>query len=384
MEIGPRSLKELKRTIVKRIDSLLIDRAESGRVRYLAWNWGYLGRAATALYASSRDAEILALILNLHDTFASIRDDHLQRVDDKRHRLMKAWSNVLRPDESAKKCIEPGLRSCEVECTGLILLPFTDLLLRTRREMLSDEVRQKLIGTIVDAVDAHLPDLVEHAPSDGAYFVSPWTKEIEPLNHSHLFGAAAAEAYALTGAERFKMIAQKLYNFFKANWHWERNDTISWNYCPSQHDSHNNHAPMEFGRKGFNRHIGAEFVDKASMTLELPVAMHRVGLLSDEDLKGIAMSLSKNIFLPRDRLNLYIGPRKIRSCNQIPKNFRSHHLGSYDLLAPFHPVIGKRLDSLVANRGDLFPRGWHSGAALDNGQRTSPQSARGCSPAASP
>jgi len=293
-----------------------------------------------------------------------MRDDRLQRVDDKRRRIMKSWSNVLRPDESAKKRTEPGLRSCEVECTGLILLPFTDLLLRTRQEMLPYEVRQRLTGTIVDAVDAHLLDLVEHAPSDGAYLVSSWTKEIEPLNHSHLFGAAAAEAYALTGDERFKVIAQKLYNFFKANWHWEENDTVSWNYWPNQHNSHNNHAPMEFGRKGFNRHIGAEFVDKASMTLELPVAMHRAGLLPDEDLRRIAASLSKNVFMPRDRLNLYIGPRKIRSCSQIPTNFRSHHLGSYDLLAQFHPAIGNQLDSLVANRDDLFPRGWHSGAAL--------------------
>ncbi len=275
--------------------------------RRWAWFWGYEGRAASALYAATRDADILALIMHVHDRMTACRDDQTCRCDEGRDKPVKSWSTPLESPHGRSR------RVCEIETMGLALLPFTDLLLRVGPELPAD-FRRALMTTIVDGLEVHFDDLIDDPFSGGGYFRSPWNGAVEPMNHAHLLAAAAAEAFALTGTQHYAWLAIKVYTYFAHNWYREDNDTVAWSYCPVPGDARIAHKKVEYAEQGFRHQIGGEYFYKAGVTIELPAAMHRAGLMDDADMKLIAHSLRSNVFLPDAKLNYYISPRKTCAC----------------------------------------------------------------------
>lgn len=248
-----------------------------------------------------------------------------------------------------------------------MLLPLTDLLLRVPADAIPTAFHAALIETITDAIEAHLDELVDHPASGGGYFLSPWTQTIEPLNHAHLLAAAAAEAFAVTGDARFRTLAEKVYAFFRWNWFHEENGTVSWSYIPAPDDPKNDHPVMRFGETPYRQLVGAEFAHKAAVTIELPVPMFRAGLIPAADLVAIAGSIRTNVFLGEDKVNLNIGPRKLRLCDDTPfadlPQIRPHFWCSFDMLAPFDAAMAGTITTIVENRADLFPDGWFTGSA---------------------
>lgn len=350
----------IKNHLCERIP-MLFARADTDSSYRWAWIWGYLGRAASALYCATGDQEILQLIVSSHAWLLVRRDDNNGRVDEVRKRTMKAWSTHL-PGERGR-----GRWACEVEVTGLTLLPFTDLLLRadTLAAALPVDFRHAVRRMIVDGLESHLNELVYDSISGGGYFTSPWDDAVEPLNHSHLFAAAATEAFILEDDTRFQYLADQVYTYFRAYWFEEDNGTVAWAYCPTPGFSKMAHAKMRYGQIGFDQKIGAEYFYKSGVTIELPIALYRNRLIEKTDLERISQSLFKNIFLLNSKINFYISPRKIHMCEDIlnsPIIIRPQHVLSFDLLSSVHPVASDILDDFLAMRTDLFPKGWFSSA----------------------
>ncbi|EKO3621458.1 GSCFA domain-containing protein [Vibrio metschnikovii] len=358
---------DLKKFLIKHVPKLFEDKegfSDGDRGREWAWRWGYWGRALSSLYWKTKDVELLELMKWVHDTLIMKRDHNLNLIDDIRHRKMKTWGTVLIGK------YDKGLRSCEVETTGLILLPFTDFLIRDKDFSLPSQLRSDFLETIVEALDSHLgEEFVQHEISNGGYFISQWFDSIEPLNHSHLFGAAAAEAYYLTKKSRFKEVACKLYNYFRYNWYDESNGTVSWSYKPSPEDK--NHGPnyIRFGESNYRVMLGAELFYKASVTIELPAAMIRAGIMDNyEDIKLIASSLNSNVFISEDVINYYISPRKIHYSNDDPQLgkgpvLREHYICGLMLLGQYDNQLYKKLIRLIEGDVKTFPKGWYTGPA---------------------
>ncbi|MCX7568170.1 hypothetical protein OS189_17650 [Sulfitobacter sp. F26169L] len=329
------------------------------RGREWSWRWGYWGRALSKLYCATGDPDLLALFDQTHQGFRAYRDDSLRLRDDLRGRVMKTWGTRLRGQN------DKGHRACEVETTGLLLLPYTDLLLRAGDE-LPENLRAGLIETVRQGLDAHAREFLEHPPSDGGYFVSEWTGGVEPLNHTHLYAAVAAEAFGITGEERYLKIAQQAYAFFRHNWFEEENRTVSWAYAPTPDSSNMMHAPQVFGQPGFDHAVGGELFFKAGVTIELPLAMYRIGLIDRTDLELIAASLRQNVLVGRTTVNMYISPRKIlpdRLQKRQTQMIKPEYISMYYRLAPFDPFMEGRLDTLIDARTDWFPDGLKDGSA---------------------
>lgn len=68
--------------------------------------------------------------------------------------------------------------------------------------------------------------------------MSPWfDKKAEPLNHSHLYGAACVLSYGCTGETLHRDIALKLYKFFEHSWRTESDGAVTWAYNPTAEDN---------------------------------------------------------------------------------------------------------------------------------------------------
>ncbi|UYV39435.1 hypothetical protein N4R57_10780 [Rhodobacteraceae bacterium D3-12] len=221
-----------------------------------------------------------------------------------------------------------------------------------------------MTDTVCEGLEAHLDEFVEHPLSKGGYFVSKWNASIEPLNHTHLYAAVAAEAYAITRNERYRDVCEKSYNFFRHNWYEEKNGTVSWAYAPTPDNKNIAHPECSFGERSFSHVKGAELFFKAAVTIELPLAMHRVGILDKSEIELIAKSLRVNVMSNDDSINMYISPRK-----QVPdsvehlqkQKIRPEFLAMYYLLAPFDGKMKLSLDDLFEKRKDWFPNGLISG-----------------------
>lgn len=325
-----------------------------------AWKWGYWGRALSRMYCATNDQDILNTILYAHEKLLEYRDDRLGLVDERRNKILKSWSSVMQSHENV------GPRINEVVNTGLILLPFTDLLLRAEKDQLSSDTREKLTQTVSEGIEAFLDEFVDDPRSNGGYFIFRRDDMIEALNHQNVFGAAAAEAYAITKDVRFKDVAEKLQRYFKYNWYFEDNGTVSWPYRPSLDTNPMQHPPQRYGRDKLFTYTGGEFFYKAAVSILLPIALHRAGIeTSDIDLKLISKSIRDNIFMPNAEINYYISPRKIHlSSDEIvgkQPTLRPHFLYGFILLSPYDPQLHDRLLQINEQRTDLFPQQWFSG-----------------------
>ena len=361
------SVQNLSNFLFKHVPALVtpsVDKSFGERGREWAWRWGYWGRAAAALFLTTRDEKYLSLLDEAHDAFVAVRDDRLGIEDNVRKRVVQTWGTVI----TGK--YDRGLRAAEVESSGLMILPWAEAIFSDRDGVIPDSVREKWIGTINEVIAVHQDELVYHPASGGGYFMSPWfDNKVEPLNHSHLLGAACALSYGICGNEEHRDIALQLYSFFKHNWRCEDGGLISWAYNPTDIDKT---LGPEFTSIGDGKHkvtVGPELFYKAAVTIELPAAMYRASILPGgiDELKLISRSIRETIFLPHQQINYYISKNKLHYCSQsFQKNMpvlRPHYICGLELLGIVDKGLSRKLADLVENRPDLFPKAWLSGPA---------------------
>ena len=329
-----------------------------------AWRWGYWGRAASSLFLLTKDLKFLELLDNMHDSFLKLRDDRLQISDDRRNRVMRSWGTII----SGK--YDQGLRACEVESSGLMILPWISLLAADKDELVPKPKKMKWINTVSEVIMSHSDEFVSHPESDGGYFMSPWFEsKVEPLNHSHLFGAACALSFAVSGDDVHRDIAARLYNFFRFNWREEEDGLISWAYNPTDINKAHGKDFTAYGELGHKVLVGPELFYKAAVTIELPVAMHKAGILpgQNKEIQKISRSIKESVFQRNNEINFYISKRKLHRSLQKDLGagpvLRPHYMCGFELLSDFDSDLSDRLASVVRGRCDLFPKGWLTGPA---------------------
>lgn len=333
------------------------------RGREWAWRWGYWGRAISVLFFKTKDPAFLELLVFAHQNLMKYRDDSLGLTDDIRGGIKKSWGTCL------SGIHDKGLRACEAETTGLMLLPFTDFLIRNRDHhgLVAKGIAESFLSTVIEGLEVHLDEFRFDPRSDGVYLLSPWTSGVEPLNHTHLYAAVIAETFAVTGQQRYKNLALRAYKYFRSHWHLEANGTVSWSYAPTPTNSNIDHVPLASGERGFSQTKGAELFYKSCVTIELPVALHRTGLLNSDEVALIARSLVSNVFRKDWSLNIYISPRKIQSDASAllvgRPILRPAYVCALELCGPCFPEASEIVRGFIKNRSDFFPKGFRAGTA---------------------
>ena len=360
-------LDQLSSFLFKHVPALIepVEGARFGeRAREWAWRWGYWGRAAGTLYLMTRDVKYLTLLDEMHDGLLAVRDDRLGLVDDVRNRVMQSWGTVI----TGK--YDRGLRACEVESSGLMVLPWANLLFTDTKGLIPETIREKWTTTLLEVISAHADELIMHPASGGGYFMSPWfDHKVEPLNHSHLFGAACAYSYGISGNTTHRDLALSLYRFFRYNWRHEKDGLVSWAYNPTESDKTLGPESSAYGERNHKVLIGPELFYKASVSIELPIAMFQVGILPGdmEEIQLISRSLRKSIFQNNFKVNYYISRNKRHLCSEPEQGnmpvLRPHYMCGLELLGDVDLKMSQKLASIVANRPDFFPKGWLTGPA---------------------
>lgn len=213
-------------SMIERRDEHLADKG--GRGRLYAWYWGHWGRAAVNFYEVSGEQRFLDLIVNTYRRLLAERDDTLNLVDDERGWIVPAWGTLYKD----------GTRSNEITTAGLITLPICHFLnLADRNEL----VRQNYADAIRDFREAALETLsafedeIRQSPAGGGSFFFHLTDGIvEPLNHSHMFGAAVAHCAASIPREEFSRIVRGLAGYFSKAIVRNNNGSYSWPMHPLQ------------------------------------------------------------------------------------------------------------------------------------------------------
>ena len=235
--------------ITHMFDRTDINKGPGQRGRHYSWYWGYYGRAALDYFLATGQERFLTLVRQSCDRLLNERDDVVGCVDGSRGVLAPGWGTPF-----------DGLNATEVTTAGLITLPMVQY-----AYVAGDET---IARAAFETLSFHLPE--QNIDSDGAvHFVHQTTKRVEALNHAHVYGAALAHATRLNGAPpEYAQAALGIRRYFE-RFAQADGSALSWPYEPTPEHS--------MGQ------LPAEPIWKACISLELPVALHEVGI-SDESI----------------------------------------------------------------------------------------------------
>jgi len=176
----------------------------------------------------------------------------------------------------------------EITTVGLIATPILDLLLLAKED---SEVQraiaphsEALLNIVLQRVSGF--DDLYFEVKDSAYYIQPLNQKVEPLNHMAAFVLALSRLYELTGDEQWYRIVERITNFWLSTVVYKPNNSLSWAYAPSYNDTKQN----------------AETFWKASVTIEIAMAAHKIGVpLPDDYLGRVKRTLTENVLLKGDR-----------------------------------------------------------------------------------
>ncbi len=302
---------------------------KGGRGRLFAWYWGYLGRASLMMYEATNDERFLDLVRDISLKLIEVRDDKLGLVDDERKRILPNWGTQYKN----------GVRANEVTSAGLITLPMCQYA-RIRGD--------KVIGRA--AIESLSAFLDERQQAFGGYYFHHYTQDIvEPLNHTHVYGAALAHCSLLPYAPKsYPEIAMGIHKYWE---HFIRKDGegYSWPYKPAPD------SPLD---------QKSEAVWKAGVTVELPIALVETGIMKDTTI----IDQMEATFLNHPTMKEGGIPQFIGTDVMVDLSKREKFNGSSlpGLFVPFamlkRPKVEKAVVEMVNNHPTLFSRGWFGGS----------------------
>ncbi|MEM9732511.1 MAG: hypothetical protein AAF903_03370 [Pseudomonadota bacterium] len=306
-----------------------IDLKQGERGRLFAWSWGYLGRASLLMHEATGEQRFLDLVQDTSKRLLANRDDALGLVDGERGIIMPSWQVKY----------NWGDRSNEITAAGLITLPMCQYALKTGDHEIGREAVKSLAAFIPERQEAH----------GGYYFWHHSQEIVEPLNHAHIYGAALAWCSKLDYAPAsFAQTAKGIYRYWR---HFTRRDGegLSWAYMPAPDSP---------------RDQKSEAIWKMGVTIELPIALIRTGLMEDD---GIMADLSKtvtgNFIVKAGGIPQFLGERKPIDISKLAK-FEGRSLTG--LMAPVvlldDPAVTQTFISMVKRYPKQFPNGWFGGA----------------------
>lgn len=324
------------------------------RKRPYSWKWAFLGNAAVLAYNYTHEERFLDLFVSVYDQLLKYRNSELGLVDEVRGRVIKSWSsNILRTDVivGPKK-----VRTNEVTTSALMTYPACKFI----ETVVNDKGLQKKYGrkakyylhTVEEAVVEFREEFYLVPGTDQGYYLMPYAEEVEPLNHTHAMGATLAHLYALTGKIPYRHMVEQMANFFFASITIEENGSYSWGYRPTPKNMKNHPA---------------EPLWKARTTLMLPLAAYKYGIaFHEKDMIAFAKTFTKNIYVGNNQFNKNISRKNFRLLTpdilHKKEVNRPQTLAGWIFLDKFDVTIRGIIENAVAERLDLFPKGWFGGS----------------------
>ena len=324
---------QVYRSLASKLDTMIVRKdlklGPGGQGRLFAWSWGYLGRASLMMYQATGEQRFLDLVRETSMRLLELRDHKLNLVDDDRKRIIESWGTKYRN----------GVRSNEITAAGLITLPMCQYALLTGDETIGKEAVRSLSALLSERKTAF----------GGYYFPHLTQKIVEPLNHAHVYGAALAYCSLLPYAPAtFKETALGIYKYWQ---HFVRPDGpgVSWAYMP---------APTS------PRDQPSEAVWKAGVTIELPIALIRTGLIKDDGIIDlIEKTIVENPIVKDGGIPQFIGNGRLIDISKRPQFHRSSLPG---LLSPVvlldRPAVDEAFQKMVRDHPKHFPGGWFGGS----------------------
>lgn len=293
-----------------------------------AWYWGYFGRAAVDLYATTGDSRFARLLADTIEALLEDRDDQLGLVDDDRGVVFPGWGTKH----------PTGDRSNEITTAGLITLPMVEFAHQAGIPWIAEAALETLYAFKGER---------EEAAGKGYFFNHLNERGIEALNHSALYGAALVHAQRVNGDPWLGETARGIFRYH-LSFVDDRGSGISWPYAPTP--SQDSSA------------LPSEAIWKASVTIELPVALAENGDRTAADfLQAVAQSLATHPVLLRGEYPQFIGHDRLNVVN--PERMRG---GITSLIGAFLQIDNEDLREaifyLMRSHPEMFPRGWRGGA----------------------
>lgn len=306
-----------------------IDLAQGERGRLFAWSWGYLGRASLQMHKATGEKRFLNLVRDTSYRLLANRDDALGLIDGERNVVMPSWQVKY----------NFGGKSNEITVAGLITLPMCQYALQTGDHTIGRKAVESLNAFIEEREEAH----------GGYYFWHRSQKIVEPLNHSHIYGAALAYCSKLDYApETFAETALGIYRYWR---HFTRPDGegLSWAYMPAPESPLNQKS---------------EAVWKMGVTIELPIALIKTGLMKDDGIMALLeKTVTGNSVVKAGGIPQFIG-EGIRINITTRKKFEGLSLAG--LMSPVvlldSPAVTKTFLRMAETYPKLFPNGWFGGS----------------------
>ncbi|MBK6862434.1 MAG: hypothetical protein IPG91_02150 [Ideonella sp.] len=304
-----------------------VDMRPGERARLYAWYWGYYGRAALDLYQATGQARFVSLVQETAQRLLAERDDATGRVDESRGEVAPSWGTRF-----------GKVRSTEITTAGLIVLPMCQCALLTGDASLARPAFETLAF--------YVPE--QRQLEDGSlYFVHRTTARVEALNHANVYATALAYASRLPGAPAdFAPTALGVGRYFRR---FARDDGAAacWPYEPTPS------SPPD---------LPGEALWKASVSLELPVALHASGLEDASALLArIANIIKLNPLARAGKIPRFIGSaRDIELSSKDEGTSMAGALGAWLLIddLELHEIVL----SLMAQHPAMFPCGWYGGS----------------------
>lgn len=316
-----------------------------------AWHWFDVTQASLIAYERTRQPRFLRIVADSYDKLLQVRDSALDIRDDLRGRALHSWGSNLEVETEDGQTLT--IHTNEVTVAGLRTLPAAQLLYLVQRDDLGEfaDLKQRFLASIELAVREFDADLHTVPGTSRMYYIMPHDGRVEPLNHSSFLGSVFCYLYDYTRDEHYLTRAQGLALYFAASLTREESGGYAWGYRPTP-DNMRDHP--------------AEPIWKGANTVTLPLTAHRFGIVFDDaDMEAFARTFTRNIALEELQFNMYVSdlnqkePAHLVQWLERPDlHSRVYALFRWILLAEFDPTIETILVEAMADRSDLFARGW--------------------------
>jgi hypothetical protein len=243
------------------------------RGQLFAWYWSYWGRSALLMWQATGDERFRSIFLDAGRSVMAYRDDIVGETDAVQNRIVPGWAAVF-PAAGVPK------RFSEITATGLIALPY----LAYANMVPKDNEVHAFLCAVGESLWAY-----EFLYDPAGFYRQTEQTTADAFSHNHAIGAAFCEMYRATGDTRYKTRALEMLSFFRKNLERTSTGGAWWPYYPLRGD-------------------GPEPFWKLTVSMELPLAAHRAGLIDETFPKLCARAFMEGVFLGPDLLNEVISP----------------------------------------------------------------------------
>ena len=334
-------------------DAVIRRDQELGLQRYqnLAWGGVYLSEAALLAYERSGDVRFLELFVAYFDRVLERRDWVLQRRDDLRGEVRQGWG-------SSK--VDSNRWINLVTHNGRIIYPATRfaLLVRNSPRLKKFQAKASQYAAISQAVMDEFETEWQPVASGANWFRRPPLGEPEATNRIHLVGRSWINLAQLTHEQRYRERVASLITLFLQGVQPQADGSLSWNYYPAftQDPQSPEHIPQSAG----------EPIWKATLTVPFLLEAQRQGYaVPDSLLQAIARTWS-DVMLNRGCIRYSFNSAKGRCLDPNQDHSKIGMLQTLATVLPYsslEPTLAVQIQTLVAERSDLFPGGWLGSAA---------------------